>query len=127
MATSTQLPLHPPRLAHTFVGTPSAPGTPVHSIQTMRRKSAGHSGPLTKILVANRGVRFDPFIWVSPSLRYLIYRKSLSESSVPLMSSLCTPSRSTRMRIVSRLIVRRYLNVMMIDLYNVAHQTFLGR
>ncbi|KAG1760840.1 carbamoyl-phosphate synthase L chain, ATP binding domain-containing protein [Suillus occidentalis] len=27
----------------------------VHSIQTMRRKSAGHSGPLTKILVANRG------------------------------------------------------------------------
>ncbi|KAG1876610.1 hypothetical protein DFJ58DRAFT_712848 [Suillus subalutaceus] len=55
MATSTQLPLHPPRLAHTFVGTPSAPGTPVHSIQTMRRKSAGHSGPLTKILVANRG------------------------------------------------------------------------
>ncbi|OBZ66385.1 Pyruvate carboxylase [Grifola frondosa] len=38
-----------------FVGTPSAPGTPVHSIQTMRRKAAGHSGPLTKILVANRG------------------------------------------------------------------------
>lgn len=50
--------LHPPRLAHTFVATPSAPGTPVHSIQTMRRKSAGHSGPLTKILVANRGVRY---------------------------------------------------------------------
>ncbi|KAI5995687.1 carbamoyl-phosphate synthase L chain, ATP binding domain-containing protein [Pisolithus albus] len=47
--------LHPPRLAHTFIGTPSAPSTPVHSIQTMRRKSAGHSGPLTKILVANRG------------------------------------------------------------------------
>jgi len=47
--------LHPPRLAHTFVTSPSAPGTPVHSIQTMRRKSAGHSGPLTKILVANRG------------------------------------------------------------------------
>ncbi|OAX41381.1 pyruvate carboxylase [Rhizopogon vinicolor AM-OR11-026] len=47
--------LHPARLAHTFVGTPSVPGTPVHSIQTMRRKSAGHSGPLTKILVANRG------------------------------------------------------------------------
>ncbi|OJA09754.1 hypothetical protein AZE42_01474 [Rhizopogon vesiculosus] len=46
--------LHPARLAHTFVGTPSVPGTPVHSIQTMRRKSAGHSGPLTKILVANR-------------------------------------------------------------------------
>ncbi|KAG1831291.1 carbamoyl-phosphate synthase L chain, ATP binding domain-containing protein [Suillus variegatus] len=55
MDASTQSPLHPPRLAHTFVGTPSAPGTPVHSIQTMRRKSAGHSGPLTKILVANRG------------------------------------------------------------------------
>lgn len=48
--------LHPPRLAHTFVVTPSAPGTPVHNIQTMRRKAAGHSGPLTKILVANRGV-----------------------------------------------------------------------
>ncbi|KAH7913063.1 carbamoyl-phosphate synthase L chain, ATP binding domain-containing protein [Hygrophoropsis aurantiaca] len=47
--------LHPPRLTHTFITSPSAPGTPVHSIQTMRRKSAGHSGPLTKILVANRG------------------------------------------------------------------------
>ncbi|KAG8874072.1 pyruvate carboxylase [Tulasnella sp. 331] len=35
---------------------PTSPGvTPVHSINTMRRKSAGHSGPLTKILVANRG------------------------------------------------------------------------
>ena len=40
-----------------FAVTPSGPGTPVHSIQTMRRKAAGHSGPLTKILVANRGVR----------------------------------------------------------------------
>ncbi|KAH9967329.1 pyruvate carboxylase [Russula dissimulans] len=47
--------LHPPRLASIFATTPSAPGTPVHSIQTMRRKAAGHSGPLTKILVANRG------------------------------------------------------------------------
>ncbi|KAI0296007.1 pyruvate carboxylase [Russula brevipes] len=47
--------LHPPRLASIFAATPSAPGTPVHSIQTMRRKSAGHGGPLTKILVANRG------------------------------------------------------------------------
>lgn len=27
----------------------------MHSIQTVRRKAAGHSGPLTKILVANRG------------------------------------------------------------------------
>ena len=53
MATSS---LHPPRLAGTFAGTPSVPGTPVHSIQSMRRKAAGHSGPLTKILVANRGV-----------------------------------------------------------------------
>ncbi|KDQ19172.1 hypothetical protein BOTBODRAFT_28656 [Botryobasidium botryosum FD-172 SS1] len=35
--------------------TPSLPGTPVHSIQSIRRKSAGHQGPLTKILVANRG------------------------------------------------------------------------
>jgi pyruvate carboxylase len=49
-------PLHPPRLAPMFAVSPSAPGTPVHSIQTMRRKAAGHSGPLTKILVANRGV-----------------------------------------------------------------------
>ncbi|EJD47999.1 pyruvate carboxylase [Auricularia subglabra TFB-10046 SS5] len=47
--------LHPPRLAGTFAGTPSVPGTPVHSIQTIRRKAAGHGGPLTKILVANRG------------------------------------------------------------------------
>ncbi|KZT70750.1 pyruvate carboxylase [Daedalea quercina L-15889] len=47
--------LHPPRLASIFAGSPSAPGTPVHSIQTMRRKAAGHSGPLSKILVANRG------------------------------------------------------------------------
>lgn len=48
--------LHPARLAPLFAASPSAPGTPVHSIQTMRRKAAGHSGPLTKILVANRGV-----------------------------------------------------------------------
>ncbi|KAF9048277.1 pyruvate carboxylase [Hymenopellis radicata] len=47
--------LHPPRLAAMFAASPSAPGTPVHSIQTMRRKAAGHGGPLTKILVANRG------------------------------------------------------------------------
>lgn len=33
----------------------SLPVTPIHSIHTMRRKAAGHSGPLTKILVANRG------------------------------------------------------------------------
>ncbi|KAH8832573.1 pyruvate carboxylase [Flagelloscypha sp. PMI_526] len=52
MATSS---LHPPRLAAMFAASPSAPGTPVHSIQSMRRKSAGHGGPLTKILVANRG------------------------------------------------------------------------
>lgn len=48
--------LHPPRLAPMFARSPTNPGTPVHSIQTMRRKSAGHGGPLTKILVANRGV-----------------------------------------------------------------------
>ena len=42
----------------TAPGTPSVslPGTPVHSIQTVRRRIAGHHGPLTKILVANRGV-----------------------------------------------------------------------
>ncbi|KAF8316749.1 pyruvate carboxylase [Clavulina sp. PMI_390] len=33
----------------------SLPGTPIHSIQTVRRRIAGHHGPLTKILVANRG------------------------------------------------------------------------
>lgn len=54
--------LHPPRLAAIFAASPSAPGTPVHSIQTMRRKAAGHSGPLTKILVANRGVR-SVYLW----------------------------------------------------------------
>ncbi|KAJ7224521.1 pyruvate carboxylase, partial [Mycena pura] len=46
--------LHPPRLG-SFSAFPSVPGTPVHSIQSMRRKGAGHSGPLPKILVANRG------------------------------------------------------------------------
>ncbi|TDL23648.1 pyruvate carboxylase [Rickenella mellea] len=51
----TSATLHPPRLAPMFATSPSAPGTPVHSIQTMRRKAAGHGGPLTKILVANRG------------------------------------------------------------------------
>ena len=60
MAASTTS-LHPPRLAAIFAGTPSAPGTPVHSIQSMRRKAAGHGGPLTKILVANRGVRCVSF------------------------------------------------------------------
>ncbi|KAF8159757.1 pyruvate carboxylase [Crassisporium funariophilum] len=55
MASPSSTTLHPPRLAAMFAGSPSAPGTPVHSIQTMRRKAAGHGGPLTKILVANRG------------------------------------------------------------------------
>ncbi|KAG6890299.1 hypothetical protein C0995_009505 [Termitomyces sp. Mi166 len=55
MASQQPVTLHPPRLSGLFAGSPSAPGTPVHSIQTMRRKSAGHGGPLTKILVANRG------------------------------------------------------------------------
>lgn len=53
--------LHPARLASIFAVTPSTPGTPVHSIQSMRRKAAGHGGPLTKILVANRGVRCVSF------------------------------------------------------------------
>ncbi|KNZ71633.1 Pyruvate carboxylase [Termitomyces sp. J132] len=55
MASQQTTTYHPPRLSGLFAGSPSAPGTPVHSIQTMRRKSAGHGGPLTKILVANRG------------------------------------------------------------------------
>ena len=41
-------------------GSVSLPSTPVHSIQTIRRRVAGHHGPLTKILVANRGVRRPP-------------------------------------------------------------------
>ena len=107
--------LHPPRLAPIFAGTPSAPGTPVHSIQTMRRKSAGHSGPLTKILVANRGVRVSSLLEVYLSSSdpldasfYVDTRKSLFVSSVPPTSSRCTPSRSTRSRIVSLLTVKRY-------------------
>jgi pyruvate carboxylase len=64
MAASTSL--HPPRLAAIFAGTPSAPGTPVHSIQSMRRKAAGHGGPLTKILVANRGVHCFLFLNIIP-------------------------------------------------------------
>ncbi|GFZ47280.1 pyruvate carboxylase [Saitozyma sp. JCM 24511] len=36
-------------------GTPSSPGTPIHSIQGLRKKQAGTSGPLKKVLVANRG------------------------------------------------------------------------
>ncbi|KXN89374.1 Pyruvate carboxylase [Leucoagaricus sp. SymC.cos] len=55
MAAQQTATLHPPRLAPMFATTPSVQGTPVHNIQTMRRKSAGHGGPLTKILVANRG------------------------------------------------------------------------
>ncbi|KAF8169919.1 hypothetical protein K438DRAFT_1983055 [Mycena galopus ATCC 62051] len=45
---------------------PSAPGTPVHSIQSMRRKGAGHSGPLPKILVANRGEIAIPCLQIRP-------------------------------------------------------------
>ncbi|QRW17105.1 carbamoyl-phosphate synthase [Rhizoctonia solani] len=36
-------------------GIASIPGTPIHTIHSMRRKGAGHHGPLTKLLVANRG------------------------------------------------------------------------
>lgn len=50
--------LHPPRLGPIFDGSPSVPSTPVYSIQTMRGKGAGRSGPLTKLLVANRGVSY---------------------------------------------------------------------
>lgn len=62
--------LHPARLAHTFIASPSAPSTPVHNIQTMRRKAAGHSGPLTKILVANRGVSRRSTLRSTISMRY---------------------------------------------------------
>ncbi|CED82614.1 pyruvate carboxylase [Phaffia rhodozyma] len=34
---------------------PSTPGTPSHTIQNIRKKAAGHGGPLKKLMVANRG------------------------------------------------------------------------
>jgi hypothetical protein len=105
--TPTMSTLHPPRLAPIFATTPSVPGTPVHSIQTMRRKSAGHSGPLTKILVANRGVRFHHELDAYNSIPS-IFRKSQSAYSVPPMSSRCTPLRSTHTKIGCPLIVKRY-------------------
>lgn len=54
----------PPDADFSMLGTPgpSLPGTPVHSINTMRRKASGHSGPLTKILVANRGVSCSSYL-----------------------------------------------------------------
>ncbi|KAK8844019.1 pyruvate carboxylase [Kwoniella newhampshirensis] len=36
-------------------GTPGSPSTPDHTIHGLRKKQAGHSGPLKKVLVANRG------------------------------------------------------------------------
>jgi pyruvate carboxylase len=87
-------------------GSPSASSTPVHSIQTLRRKSAGHHGPLTKILVANRGVRHHNEQESKPSTDRLS-RKSLSEYSEPPMSWQCTPSLSSRMRIACRLTDKR--------------------
>ena len=113
MASSSSATLHPPRLAAIFAGSPSAPGTPVHSIQTMRRKAAGHAGPLTKILVANRGVSTISPSVMSISLiryypRYMRLRKSPFVSSERLTSWPCTLSRSTHMRIDYLLIVKRF-------------------
>jgi hypothetical protein len=112
--------LHPPRLAPIFANTPSAPGTPVHSIQTIRRKSAGHSGPLTKILVANRGVSIIsiPDLIISPISNiigscihthraYTHCRKSPSVFSVLPMNWQCTQSRFTPLRIACLPIVKR--------------------
>lgn len=109
-ATST---LHPPRLASIFAVTPSAPGTPVHSIQTMRRKAAGHQGPLTKILVANRGVRrpiYFPWWYVFTHPPWRAPRKSPSVCSVLPTNSRCTPSLSFPLRIGSPHTVRRYID-----------------
>ncbi|KAF8329461.1 pyruvate carboxylase [Cantharellus anzutake] len=47
--------LNPNRGQSPGPGSASIPSTPIHSIQTIRRRVAGHHGPLTKILVANRG------------------------------------------------------------------------
>ena len=102
--------LHPPRLAPIFAGSPSAPGTPVHSIQTMRRKAAGHGGPLTKILVANRGVRRDR-LFPHIASNNAIHRKSPSEFFEPPMSLQCTPLPSIPMKIAYRPIVRRSVAV----------------
>ena len=98
--------LHPPRLAPIFATSPSAPGTPVHSIQTVRRKAAGHSGPLTKILVANRGVspHSTPEMvqpnWIHP-------RKLRFEFFVRPMNWLCTPLLSILSKIAYLPIAKR--------------------
>ena len=98
--------LHPPRLAPIFATSPSAPGTPVHSIQTVRRKAAGHSGPLTKILVANRGVS-PPQRSRTVQLNWIYPRKSRFAFFVRLMSWLCTPLLSIPSKIAYLLIARR--------------------
>ena len=111
--------LHPARLAPMFDRTPSIPGTPVHSIQTVRRAAAKHDGPLTKILVANRGVsmhilpvlrlRHSQLMPVASPHRLSEMnghltsplnhpRKLLFEYSELLMNLLCTPLLSIRMR-----------------------------
>lgn len=108
--TSPHSSLHPARLAGLFAGSPSAPGTPVHSIQTMRRKAAGHGGPLTKILVANRGVSPSSVIVYNrlSNLFHVASRKSQSVSSELPMNWRCTQSRSTLTRIVYLPIAKRY-------------------
>ena len=59
---------------------PGTPGPP--SISALRKKGAGHSGPLKKVLVANRGVSFQRFtfelrlgllIILSPHIRLLMH------------------------------------------------------
>ena len=98
--------LHPPRLAPIFATSPSAPGTPVHSIQTVRRKAAGHSGPLTKILVANRGV--SPYnVPEIVQLDRIYPRKSRFAFFVQPMNWLCTPLLSILSKIAYLPIARR--------------------
>jgi hypothetical protein len=50
-------------------GSISQANTPLLTIQGLRRKNAGHGGQLTKILVANRGVRLPGCIYAA---RWLI-------------------------------------------------------
>lgn len=100
----------------------SLPGTPVHSIQTVRRRIAGHHGPLTKILVANRGVRHSNQILSVLSLMLTIEnlkpimlvralaitRKLRFASSERRMNSRCIQLLFTHTKIDSLLIDKRY-------------------
>lgn len=126
MPSSDQM-LHPPRLAPIFAASPSAPGTPVHSIQTVRRKAAGHSGPLTKILVANRGVSPPTASSKSPNLTRPTPRKSRSVFFVRPMNWLCIQLPSILLKIASLLIVKRSVRFSFIHHVQIISRTRICR